>query len=194
MRGLTISGLAETVARYCDALQIPGACFVGNSLGCPIIVELAVSHPTLVERMVLVSPAGGPNNQPLFRAVRQLLQVAPREPRSLMRVATPDYLSFGPVRGASLFRAMTRYPVLDRLHEITPPTLVLIGDRDPLVDVGRAGLAFAPLEHLTAVSIPGAHALNFSHPEELATLIRAFVADRPVGGLAIDGLELLAGT
>jgi pimeloyl-ACP methyl ester carboxylesterase len=136
----------------------------------------------------------GPNNQPLARAVKQLLQVAPREPRSLLRVATPDYLSCGPVRGLSLFRAMTRYPVVERLGEVTAPTLIVIGERDPLVDLERMGSAVSVLDRLTAVSMPGANALNHSPPEELAALIVEFLDDRPVGGVDVDGLRVLAGS
>ena len=33
---------------------------------------------------------------------------------------------------------MTRYPTLERLPNLAVPTLVIAGDRDPLVDVERA--------------------------------------------------------
>ena len=40
---------------------------VGNSMGCPVICEFAYHHPDRLERAILVSPAGGLNNQPLRR-------------------------------------------------------------------------------------------------------------------------------
>ena len=68
---------------------------VGNSLGCPIIVEVATTFPDRIQRAVLVSPAGGPNNQPLGRAIGQMAMDGLREPLSMLPIATRDYLRFG---------------------------------------------------------------------------------------------------
>ena len=38
---------------YCDAVGVERATFVGNSLGCPIIVELATTFPERIDRVVL---------------------------------------------------------------------------------------------------------------------------------------------
>ena len=43
-------------------------------------------------------------------------------------------------RGWSLFKAMTRYPTLERVPHLHVPTLVIAGDRDPLVRIDRAGV------------------------------------------------------
>jgi pimeloyl-ACP methyl ester carboxylesterase len=67
-----------------------------NSLGCPLIVELAATHPDRVESAVLVSPAGGPMNQPLVRALGQMALGSYREPPSMVPIAVTDYLRFGP--------------------------------------------------------------------------------------------------
>jgi pimeloyl-ACP methyl ester carboxylesterase len=171
--------LARSLIAYCDAVGVERATFVGNSLGCPILVEVAASFPDRIERVVLVSPAGGPNNQPLGRAIRQMAFDAPREPIALLPIAVGDYLRFGLVRGWSLFKAMTRYPTLERLAALTAPTLVIAGDRDPLVNFERAHV-FAGLPHVDAVRVSGAHALNFSRPELIAHLIRAHIEEQPL--------------
>src|SRR5262249_60605096 len=82
-RPLDLPGLAAALIAYCDAVGVERATFVGNSLGCPLIVEVASTYPERIERAVLVSPAGGPNNIPVGRAVRQMLLDAPREPPSM---------------------------------------------------------------------------------------------------------------
>ena len=38
----------------------------------------------------------------------------------------------------------------------------------------------APLPHVMAVKVPGAHALNFTAPELVADLIEAHLADEPL--------------
>jgi pimeloyl-ACP methyl ester carboxylesterase len=176
---LDVSGLARALVSYCDAVGVERATFVGNSLGCPIIIEVATTFPDRIERAVLVSPAGGPNNQPLGRALWQMAADGLREPVSMVPIAVRDYLRFGVYRGWSLFKAMTRYPTLERVRNLLVPTLVIAGNRDPLVRIDRA-FVFAGLPYIDVVQVPGAHALNYSSPELIAALIEAHLAGQPL--------------
>jgi pimeloyl-ACP methyl ester carboxylesterase len=173
---LDIPGLATALIHYCDVVGIERATFVGNSLGCPVICEVAAQFPDRIERAVLVSPAGGPNNQPLPRALRQMLTDGPREPIQMLPIAVRDYLHFGVLQSLRLFGAMTRFPTVERVQALSVPTLVVVGERDPLVDLGRVGV-LSPLPHVDAVVVPGAHALNFSQPQYIAELVEAFIDD-----------------
>ena len=183
-RPLDLPGLAKAVIDYCDEVGVQRATFVGNSLGCPIICELAASFPERVDRAVLVSPAGGPMNQPLARAIGQMTLDAPREPLGMVPIAVRDYLRFGVLQGLRLFKSMTEFPTLERVRHLDMPTLLVAGARDPLVHVERVTV-FSGLPHVSAVRVPGAHALNFSAPELIAALIEAHVDDRPLR--TIDG-------
>lgn len=167
-----LPGLARSVLRYCDAVGVERATFVGNSLGCPLIVEIAAQASHRVERAVLVSPAGGPHNQPLPRALAQMIRDSYREPLGMLPIAVKDYLRFGVIQSFRLFRSMTEYPTLERVEHLQMPTLAIAGDRDPLVSVERAK-AFSGLPHMDAVVVPGAHALNYSRPDVVAALIQA---------------------
>jgi len=178
-RPLDLPGLAEAVISYCDEVGVERATFVGNSLGCPIICELAASHPERVERAVLVSPAGGPTNQPMNRAIRQMALDGLREPLGMLPIAVRDYLHFGVLQGLRLFKSMTAFPTLERVRHLDMPTLLVAGARDPLVHVDRVSV-FSGLPHVSAVRVPGAHAQNFSAPELIAALIEAHVDDRPL--------------
>ena len=86
----------------------------------------------------------------------------------------------------SLFKAMTRYPTLERLPHLVMPTLVIAGDRDPLVDVDRVHV-FAGLPHVEAVRVHGAHALNHSDPTLIAALIEAHLTGQPLSASAGGG-------
>lgn len=167
-----IRSSAEALVRYCDAMELERATFVGNSLGCVTLIELADSYPDRVDGLVFVSPAGGPNNQPLPKALGQMMLDGVREPLGMARIATRDYLRFGLLQGLSLFRAMVNYPTLDRLALVDCPVLVVIGRKDPLVDASRIR-ALLQRDHVAAVTIDGAHALNFTKPEAVAGLITA---------------------
>lgn len=180
---LDVPDLAHAAARFLDDRGVESATLVGNSMGCPVILEFAHHHPERIDRAILVSPAGGLHNQPLRRAIGQLARDGRREPGRMITVATPDYLRFGVPSTVRMFRALTQYPSLERLLALDIPTLVVLGDRDPLMP-GPARIrevAGQTDNHVLAVVIEGAaHAINFSHPGELAHVIRLFMADRPI--------------
>lgn len=180
---LDVPDLAHAAARFLDDRGIERVTLVGNSMGCPVICEFAHHYPDRLERAVLVSPAGGIHNQPLRRAVGQLSRDGTREPPRLMRVVTPDYLRFGVPSTVRMFRALTRYPSVERMLELRIPTLAVLGDRDPLMPSPERvqEVAGQTDHHVLLVKIEGAaHAINFSHPGELAHVIRLFMADRAI--------------
>ena len=182
-RALDVPGLARAAAAFLDDREIASATLVGNSMGCPVICEFAYEFPERVDRAVLVSPAGGRFNQPLMGAITQLARDGGREPSSMVKVATPDYLRFGIYSTFRMFRALTRYPTLERLLELRIPTLVVVGDRDPLMPppaAVREVAAQADTPVVLVVIEGAAHAINFSHPDELANVIRLFMADQPI--------------
>lgn len=183
---LDIPDLAHAAVRFLDERGVEKTSVVGNSMGCPVIVELAHRYPERIERAVLVSPAGGIQNQPLRRAIGQLAKDGGREPRKMITVATPDYLRFGVTSTFKMFNALTQYPSLQRLLELKVPTLVVMGTKDPLMPgPERVKQVFAQDQnHVLLVVLDGAaHAINFSHPRELAHVIRRFMDDKPITDL-----------
>ncbi|MGN8552662.1 UNVERIFIED_CONTAM: alpha/beta fold hydrolase [Microbacterium sp. SLM126] len=180
---LDIPDLAEAARDFMDDRGVEKATLVGNSMGCPVIIEFAHAYPERIDRAVLVSPAGGLFNQPLRRAIGQLSKDAPREPTRMARVAVPDYVRFGVPSTMRLFKALTQYPSLPRLLEMKIPTLVVLGERDPLLPHAHRvdEIASQTDSHVLVVLLEGAaHAINFSHPDQLAHVIRAFMDDRPI--------------
>jgi pimeloyl-ACP methyl ester carboxylesterase len=192
---LDIPALARALVSVLDAFVIERAVLVGNSMGCPIGLEVAHTAPERVHRLVLVSPAGGEHNQPLLRALGQLARDGVRESTRMLPVAVPDYVRFGPVNGLRLFRELTRYPSLERLISTPVPTLAALGGRDPLMASPARVREVARLspEHLTVALIEkAAHALNFSHPEELGGTIELWLDDALADGDGLpDGVRLV---
>ena len=180
---LDIPELAGTTLAILDRLEVDKAVLVGNSMGCPISLEVAHAAPERVHGLVLVAPAGGAHNQPLGRALGQLATDALREKTSMLPVAVPDYVRFGPLNGLRLFRQLTRFPSLDRLLSAPVPTLAVLGLRDPLMPPPeriREVARLAPPHLTVAIVDKAAHAVNFSHPTELAGVIGAWL-DHAIG-------------
>ncbi|HEX5880110.1 MAG TPA: alpha/beta hydrolase [Actinomycetota bacterium] len=195
-RVLDIPALAEALLDVLDALDIDKAVLLGNSMGCPIGLEVAHAAPDRVHRLVLVSPAGGVHNQPLVRALGQLARDGLRESPRMIPVALPDYMRFGPLNGLRLFRELTLFPSLERLTHTPVPTLAVLGGRDPLLPSParvREVARLAP-EHLEVVLVEkAAHAVNFSHPEELAGAIELWLDDGLAESVGLpDGVRLLS--
>ena len=192
---LDIPDLAGALLAVLDALGIDQAVLVGNSMGCPIGLEVAHAAPERVHRLVLVSPAGGVHNRPLRRALGQLAKDGLRESPRMIPVALPDYLRFGPLNGLRLFRELTLFPSLERLVRTPVPTLAVLGGRDPLMPPParvREVARLAP-EHLSVTVVEkAAHAVNFSHPEELAGTITTWLDDGLTEGARLpDGVRLV---
>lgn len=182
---LTIPELADSAAGVLDTMGVDRATVLGNSLGCAVLAAFAQRHPDRIERAIMVSPAGGIHNRPLLRAIGQLALDAPREPVSMARVAVPDYLHFGVVDALRLFVAMTRFPALEALLGINVPLLAVLGARDPLLPPWtriRQVVAQLPSRTQAVVLRDAAHAINYSHPAELAAIVRQFMADEPITG------------
>jgi pimeloyl-ACP methyl ester carboxylesterase len=191
-RLLGISGLAHALVGYLDAMAVPRAVLLGNSLGCLVAAEFAHKFPERTESAVLVSPAGGPHNRPLPRGLLQLLRDSLREPPALARIAIPDYLRYGMVNSLRMFRAMAHYPTENRLSSIDVPFLAVVGVRDPLVSVRQLTRVFhSPAEVELVYQFDAAHAINFSHPDALARMVLAYLQGRPLHDLA-DGGKIIA--
>lgn len=191
-RLLDIPALAEALAGYMNAMDISRAVMLANSLGCLVTAELAHRHPAMVERAILVSPAGGPHNRPLPRGATQLLRDAWREPRSLARIAIPDYVRYGAINSLRMFHRMAHYPTVDRLSDLPVPFLGIVGMHDPLVSARQMTRIFhSPAQMDLIYHFDSAHAINFSHPEALARVVHAYLQGHPLHDIA-EGERLIA--
>ncbi|GAA4607868.1 hypothetical protein GCM10023107_83690 [Actinoplanes octamycinicus] len=180
---LGIPSLAWALLEILDALEMERVYLVGNSMGGPVSLEVAHSAPDRVAGIVLAAPAGGMHNQPLGRALLQLARDVTRESLRMMPVVLPDYLHFGPLNGLHLFSELMRFPAHERLLRTPVPTLAVIGSRDPLMPPLERVRELARLAppHLSVVVIDGAaHAVNYSHPGELAHVIGCWLDGRDI--------------
>ncbi|MGV1035919.1 MAG: alpha/beta fold hydrolase [Candidatus Nanopelagicales bacterium] len=177
---MSIIELGDSVISFLDSVGLETATLVGNSMGCPVIARAMQRHPDRVDRAILVSPAGGLHNRPIGRGLAQLAVDGLREPPSLIKVAGPDYARFGLVNGLRLFNEMTKSPTIKILQELNTPMLLVLGSRDPLQPERQRidDLASAVGGNAGIVWLHGpAHAINFSHPEQLSQVIRTYMND-----------------
>lgn len=201
-RALTLAELADFLARWMDALDLERAAFLGNSMGCQIIVEFALRHPARIDRAVLVCPTIDPRGRTTRQQAWRLVQDLFRERPAATLITIQDYRRFGMRRGWRTYRAMMRDPIEQKLSRVHVPTLVVRGGRDPIVPQRWAEEVARLLPRGRLVVIPGAaHVVNYDAPAALARVVLPFLsernaaatngADRPHDGTRTDCVTIL---
>lgn len=165
---------------WLDDEGLAGADVAGHSLGGLIAAELAARRPEAVRRLVLVAPAGVPTGRGIAGHVLPLLATVRDAPPALLAHALRDGLRAGP---ASLLRGglhAVRHDIRDDLAAVRVPTLLVWGERDPLVPRRLADEWTRALPDVRLVVLPHAgHVPMFDAPAELAGHIRGFLGEEP---------------
>lgn len=168
-----LADMADDAVGILDGLNIDAAHIVGSSMGGMIAQTVAVRHPDRTRTLTsIMSTTGNPEvgqatpemNEALFTAPPTERQAAIETTIEYCRIAWADYFNEGRARETAI-RNLDRvvYPqgtgrqlaaILasgDRtadLQTIEAPTLVIHGEKDPLVDVSGG--------EATAKAVPGA--------------------------------------
>jgi pimeloyl-ACP methyl ester carboxylesterase len=191
---ISIQRFARAVDAVCDRLGVECPVVVGNSMGGFVGAELALSFPTRVAKLVLVSAAGlsteylrrepllalsrlwiagvtrtGVLTEPVVRRRRlrrAFLQTVARYPE---RLSIP--LTYELVQGAGKeafvpsLQALMEYSFRNRLAQIEVPVLIVWGRNDMIVPVGDA-------EKFARLIGPNAHVVIFEDTGHVPMLER----------------------
>ena len=170
-----------TRERQAEALRehvSEGSPVLGQSYGCQIVAELAAREPGLVGRAMFVSPTVDAEHRSFTQQIGRLLATAPREPGSLVGLVLRDALATGPIRLARMARSAVHDPVERKLPSLRDPLLVVRGERDFLCTQWWAEEIVRLAPHARLEVVPGAaHAVHYSHPKELAAIVRRFLEE-----------------
>jgi pimeloyl-ACP methyl ester carboxylesterase len=146
-------------------------------MGCQASVDLAVAKPDRVAGLVLVGPTVDPRARSLRSQTARLVLDSLREPLRLDAVVLSDYARVGPRRTLRSARVMLAHRLEERLPLLRVPTLVVRGERDPIVPKEWAEEAAGLVPDGRLVVVPGAaHCAHFTHPEAVARAIADFLA------------------
>jgi poly(3-hydroxyoctanoate) depolymerase len=195
-------GLARQAAHLLDTLGHPHADVLGVSFGGAVAQELTVTNPHRVRRLVLASTMcglGGVPGNPLavsllatplryyspafLRVVAGVLYgptVTPqedllREQINARRARPPTLWGY-----ASQLVAGAGWTSLPWLGRIAAPTLVLSGDRDPIVPPRNARILARRIPSAQLELVHGAgHLLLFDQAEHCAAVIADFLDREP---------------
>jgi 2-hydroxy-6-oxonona-2,4-dienedioate hydrolase len=179
-RGLAVEDQAAAVGAWFDAMGLTSAVFLGHSLSCQTVIELAAARPEIVEGLILAAPTGA-GRRPR-RLARQLLGLAldiPRESFLFATLVAQAYLRAGPLRVLRTWLSGAGHDPLRATARVRSPGIVIVGDRDPIVDPGFARSLAESLQTGRVVPIPGAaHGVIFDETGRFDEVVVDFLNGR----------------
>ncbi|RYF97006.1 MAG: alpha/beta hydrolase [Chitinophagaceae bacterium] len=155
----SIHYFSYVIKELLEELKITNVTLVGHSMGGQIALTLALKEPTLVKKVILCAPAGletfTPFELSFYQTTISFLDFFSTEENSLKKLIRSSFYHYThqaddmiedlttllKLQPAQQYRKMVEAcihgmlhePVLNSLHLITQPILILFGDRDALI-------------------------------------------------------------
>jgi len=164
--------LAEELA------DVGPAVVIGHSMGGVIAAMLAIRHPALVHRLVLVSAPIMPIPGTRLSQAGSVLRSATHTPPDLdtARLLTSGLLRAGPMLLIQALRDTLDADLSPVLARIAAPTLLVWGDRDEVVPMAVGTAAESAIESARLVVIPGAnHMPMWEQPQAFLAAMSGFL-------------------
>ncbi|MBL1074172.1 alpha/beta hydrolase [Nocardia sp. 2] len=195
------ASIADVAADYADALtaNFDGPVDVaGLSAGGAVALQLAADHPKLVRRLILVGC--GHTWSPFGKAALREWVTRARAGRPPMRAMTGSVTTVPALRplgrmvmwlndldirgkdlsdGIAMATALAEFDCRDRLPDITAPTLLVAGDRDPLITAEIVDTTVRSAADARAVRIPRRGHLRTFTGSRLAREMEQFLSVAP---------------
>ncbi|HEX6945846.1 MAG TPA: alpha/beta hydrolase [Acidimicrobiia bacterium] len=192
-----VEDVADEIAAILTRIGVGAADVVGYSMGGAIAQALAVRHPGLVRRLVLIATfAAFPARRRralvagalVTRAWERLTGLGTPEVRTeyLLRVGAVEYRHARwlwqethrrhPEAGAQATLATVRFTSTDWVGRLDVPTLVVVPTRDMLVPAQWQLEMASLIPGAKTVEIEGAHhEVVWTHPDEILAELEAFL-------------------
>ncbi len=169
--------LAHATRRWMETVGIDCAHVLAHSQGAQVAIELADDCPHHVASLVLASPTLGERDPPLPWMAFRLLRDAPREDRTLLPVVTRAYWRSGLTQMVWTNHLLSHDDSVETLGHLHLPTLLVRGERDPVVTATALRLLAHAAPHAQCAVIRAApHGFHWSHALTLARLVNDFLA------------------
>ena len=195
-----LDGHADTVAQFMQAQGIDKVTLVGSSMGATIGAKVAIDHPQLVRKLVLLAPASDPKRVPHWLKLpsfhkfgsslnkfltpwlmQQILKKVVSDHKQINRAMIESYMKpYKANDSATPGFFLSFNTLMDRrlpglFADLTQPTLVVYGTKDPQVSEKSVDHLSDIITTAKVVKIAdcGHHVME-DKPRQTATLIRDF--------------------
>jgi pimeloyl-ACP methyl ester carboxylesterase len=176
-RVLTMERTADLVAAFLRHRNIGPAVLIGHSMGTQVAVEVAVRHPELVDRLVLIGPTVNRRERSARMQLLRLAQDLAIESPKVIAIGAKEYVRAGPRRRVKL-RAMIVHRPEDVYPLIAAPTLVLRGEEDFVAPRDWCDFVTSSIPHARLAEVADhGHETMIRDAAPAARFIRAFLAE-----------------
>ncbi len=164
---------------------------IGHSMGGAIAQKYALDYPSELRGLVLIATGARLRVRPDFlQAMENALNATAEEARKLVEpfysrlpaevreMVIDDVVSTGVAARLNGYRCCDRFDVMDKVHLIKVPTLVISGTDDVMTPVKYARYLADKIEGARLVIIEGTtHFVFLERPEEVNKAIEEFIRD-----------------
>lgn len=185
----TIEGYVEGVCSWMDATGLDTGVFVGHSMGGAISLTMALEQPARVAALILVGTGGRLRVHPTilemtsdpetFSEAVDLVASYAISPQAPSRMVELARARMSETRSEVLhgdFLACDQFDVMDRLGEISVPTLVICGTEDQLTSLKYSRFLTESIPDARMVAFEGAgHMVMIEQPGEVAQAVKEFM-------------------
>lgn len=173
---LPVPEQARALAEWADALGLGPAAYVGHSVSCQAVLELAATEPARVTALVLAAPTGDPGALRMLRQAAGFVADPVFEPLGLIPTVGEHYFRAGIKRWLRTWAAAGRHDAIAAARRVRAPGIVILGRSDPVVRLGFAEELAAALPGGRCVTLErGAHAVVFDAAEEFNEAVVRFL-------------------
>lgn len=175
----TIQEYSSLVLAFCQYLGITKTVVIGHSLGGRVGIVLSAKHPRLVEKLILINPAGVKPRSLKRVGLKALAKLFAWIPQSARRklagnLMDEDYQNSPALRG--LYRAVVGQDLRSYLPQITCQVGIVWGEHDPVLPLSLTTVYRRRLKHRTVRVVWGAgHDPHLTHHDRLQTIVEEMV-------------------
>ncbi len=187
-----IEAYAEDLLAWMEALHLPACVLAGHSMGSAVALMTALVRPQVTAGLVLVGGGGRLRVHPLIlekvsqsatfaEAVDLIVGAAygPQAQKRLIEAGRRRMLEVRPEVLAGDLRACDAFDVLERLGEISVPTLAVCGAQDALTPEKYSRRLAQAMPQAEVEVIPGAgHMVMLEQPRAVAEAVVRFIQER----------------
>jgi pimeloyl-ACP methyl ester carboxylesterase len=176
-RDVTLDDHAAALAGFLREVDLRSPVIVGHSMGTQVVSVLAARHPDVTDTVVMLAPTMVPTARTPWRAIGHLLLDGTREPPAVWAISVVDYVvRCGLPYLVRQMPHMLRDRMEDRVAAHGARTLVINGDRDPIVPSAWAAELSRAHPHGEFREVRGPHVIMHTDPVMIARHITEFVA------------------
>ncbi|WDZ87718.1 alpha/beta fold hydrolase [Micromonospora cathayae] len=171
---------AGHLAAWLAAYRLGPVCVLGHSFGAEVAAALAARHPDAVRALVLAGTTSDPTARSRWGQVGRFLVDTTREAKLQAPILLRDVLDAGPHRVHATLTHSVRHAVESDLARVEVPTLVVTGERDPIVPRPWRDTVGRLVPAARSVTVPGAaHNVATTAPAQVAEAVRTFLSRLP---------------